>query len=268
MIESAILYLFLGAFAGVGAGLFGIGGGLIIVPVLIFTFTAQGMPQAVVTHAALATSLATIVLTSISSVIAHHRRGGVRFEILKPLSVGIALGATSGALVADTLTGRTLQLMLGCFATAMSVYMALDIKPKRATSLPRVPELSGVGVFIGGASSLFGIGGGTLTVPYLTYRGVEMRQAVGTSAACGLPIAFFAASSYIFAGLDAQDMPQYSLGYIYMPAFIFVGTASSQFAKLGAKWAHSLPQKRLKQIFALFLLAIGSRFLLINLLGG
>ncbi|HSG04709.1 MAG TPA: sulfite exporter TauE/SafE family protein [Marinobacterium sp.] len=268
MIESIILYLVLGAVAGVAAGLFGIGGGLVIVPALIFSFTSQGLPEAVVTHSAIATSLATIVLTSIYSIKAHQSRGGVNWALLRPLAVGIAVGASLGVLLADSLSGQFLQILLGIFATCMALYLGLGFEPKSQSKTTGKPELVAAGSFIGAASSLFGIGGGTLTVPYLSYRGVEMRQAVGTSAACGFPIAFVAAIAYGIAGMDAQGMPDYSFGYIYLPAFFCVGLASSQFAKLGAKWAHALPQRRLKQIFALFLFVVGVRFLITNLTMG
>ena len=132
---------------------------------------------------------------------------------------------------------------------------------------PLLQPLGIAGCVIGGASSIFGIGGGTLSVPYLTARGSEMRQAVGTSAAVGLPIALFSALSYIWAGQDAAGMPAYSVGYIYLPAFVGIAIASSQFARVGAKLAHTLPQKHLKKIFAIFLMVIGVRFLLINLMG-
>ena len=267
MLESLILYLVLGSFAGVVAGLFGIGGGLLIVPVLIFSFAAQGMPDAVITHAAVATSLATIVVTSISSILAHHKRGAVRIEYFKFLSLGVAVGAVIGVWIAEQLTGENLQIIFGIFACTVAIQMAFDLRPKRGQSNPERAELTGAGVFIGAASSLFGIGGGTMTVPYLTARGAEMRHAVGTSAAVGLPIALFSAMAYMWAGQDAAGMPAYSLGYIYLPAFVGIALASSQFARVGAKLAHTLPQKRLKQVFALFLAFVGVRFLLGNLLG-
>jgi len=267
MLESLILYLLLGSLAGVVAGLFGIGGGLLIVPVLIFSYAAQGMPEAVITHAAVATSLATIVVTSVSSIIAHNKRGAVRIEFFKYLTVGVAGGAVVGVWIAEQLTGENLQIIFGLFACAVAVQMAFDIRPKRGQTKPEQNELIGAGLVIGSASSLFGIGGGTLTVPYLTARGAEMREAVGTSAAVGLPVALFSAMAYMWAGQDAAGMPAYSIGYIYLPAFAGIAIASSQFARVGAKLAHTLPQKRLKQVFALFLACIGLRFLMGNLLG-
>lgn len=268
MIESLILYLVLGAVAGVVAGLFGIGGGLLIVPVLIFSYTLQGLPEAIVTHSAIATSLATIVVTSVASVKAHNARGSVRWDLFKPLAAGIAVGALAGVAIADSLSGANLQLLLGLFVTTVAVQMWFDLKPKAGGALPTQSELGVAGAGIGCASSIFGIGGGTLTVPYLTARGTEMRQSVGTSAACGLPIALVSALAYIWAGMDAQGMPEYSLGYIYLPAFVGIALASSQFAKVGAKLAHTLPQKRLKQVFAIFLLIVGVRFLVLNFIGG
>lgn len=264
MIESLVLYLALGAVAGFIAGLFGVGGGVLIVPVLIFSFTLQQMPEAVMTHSAIATSLATIIVTSISSVRAHNLRGSVRWDLFKPLAVGISFGALIGVVIADSLSGAELQTLLGFFVTAVGIQMALDLKPKQGSKAPQKTELGIAGSLIGGASAVFGIGGGALTVPYLTLRGAGMHESVGTAAACGLPIAFFAALAYIWAGQDAQGMPPYSLGYIYLPALIGVGIASSQFARVGARMAHVLSQRRLKQVFAFFLLIIGIRFLVIS----
>ncbi len=270
MLELFFLYLALGAVAGVLAGLFGIGGGLLIVPVLIFSFGIQNVPVEVLTHSAVATSLATIAITSISSVRAHHGRGGVRWDLFKPLAVGIAFGALVGVAIAGSLSGEHLQTIFGVFACLVAIQMAFDIKPKQGASGEAIgkPELGGAGLVIGGASSIFGIGGGTLTVPYLSARGISVRESVGTSAACGLPIAVVSAMAWIWRGQEATGMPEWSLGYIYLPAFIGISVASSQFAKVGAKLAHTLPQHLLKKIFALFLLIIGGRFLVINLLLG
>lgn len=268
MLALLVLYLVLGAAAGIVAGLFGIGGGLLIVPVLIFSFAAQGMPEAVLTHSAIATSLATIVVTSISSVRAHNNRGGVRWDLFKPLAVGIGLGVLVGVAIADSLSGKSLQMIFGIFACLIALQMAFNLKPERNRSkVPDKIELGSVGVFIGCTSSIFGIGGGALTVPYLTLRGVQVREAIGTAAACGFPIAVVGATAYIWAGRDLKGMPDWTVGYIYLPAFLGVALASSLFVKLGVKLAHTLPQLLVKKIFAIFLLLVGLRFLILNLIG-
>lgn len=265
MLTTLVLYLVLGALAGVVAGLFGIGGGLLIVPVLIFSFELQGISDSVLTHMAVATSLATIVITSISSVRAHHQRGAVRWELFRPLGVGILLGAVLGVTTAVQLSGPVLQLTIGVFVLLVALQMALNLKPSAGEARPSTPELGTAGVGIGWASAIFGIGGGTLTVPYLNWRRVAMQQAVATSAACGLPIALMGAATNIALGWEASELPPWSLGYVYLPAFAGIVLASSLTAPVGARLAHSLPQAKLKKVFALFLLAVSLRFILGNL---
>lgn len=265
MLTTLALYLLLGALAGVIAGLFGIGGGLLIVPVLIVTFELQGIPAAVLTHMAVATSLATIVVTSISSVRAHHGRRAVRWELFRPLGAGILLGALLGVNTAVQLPGPVLQLSIGIFVLLVAIQMALNLKPSAGDALPSKPELGAAGVGIGWASAIFGIGGGTLTVPYLNWRRIDMQQAVATSAACGLPIALMGAATNIWLGWGGQQLPAWSLGYVYLPAFAGIVVASYLTAPIGARLAHSLPQAKLKRIFALFLLAVSLRFILGNL---
>lgn len=265
MLITLLLYIVLGAFAGVVAGLFGIGGGLLIVPVLIFSFELQGVSPEVLTHMAVATSLATIVVTSTSSVRAHHKHGAVRWELFKPLAAGILLGAVLGVNTAVQLPGGVLQIALGVFALVVAVQMALNLKPGAGDQVASKVELGFAGGIIGWASSIFGIGGGTLSVPYLSWRRVVMQQAVATSAACGLPIAVMGALTNIWVGWEADDLPKWSLGYVYLPAFAGIVLASSLTAPIGAKLAHRLSQPMLKKVFALFLVVVGGRFILSNL---
>jgi uncharacterized membrane protein YfcA len=262
MLTTLALYLTLGAGAGIVAGLFGIGGGLTIVPVLVITFQLQGMSEAVLTHMAVATSLATIVVTSISSIRAHHQRGAVRWELVKPLGAGIILGAVLGVNTSVQLPGPVLQLILGIFVLLVTLQMLLNIKPSAGSKPPSTPELATAGVGIGWVSAIFGIGGGTLMVPYLNWRRVVMQQAVATSAACGLPIALMGALTNIWLGWGEDELPEWSLGYVYLPAFIGIVLASYLTAPIGARWAHSLPQAKLKKIFALFLLAASIYFII------
>ncbi|MBT3145522.1 sulfite exporter TauE/SafE family protein [Neptunomonas phycophila] len=266
MLLTLVMYLVLGAAAGIVAGLFGIGGGILIVPVLVFSFSAQGMSADVLTHAAVATSLATIIFTSVSSIKAHHSRGAVRWDLFKPLAVGIAIGAVLGAFTADLLSGPHLQIIIGVFAFLVACQMAFGFTPKGRDSELTTPTLAGAGGFIGWGAAIFGIGGGTLTVPFLTWKKISMQQAVATSAACGLPIAVMGAVTNIYTGWNHENVAPYSLGYIYLPAFAGIVISSSLFAKLGAKWAHSLPGDLLKKIFAAFLFIVSMRFLLANLL--
>lgn len=257
-----LLYLVLGAIAGLLAGLFGIGGGLIIVPVLVFSFAYQGISPDVLTHMAVGTSLATIVFTSLSSVKTHHEKGGVRWELFKPMTVGIVLGAALGVYTAAELSGPVLQKVIGVFAIVMAAQMGFGLKPKPTREIPGNKGLMGVGAGIGWASAIFGIGGGSLSVPFLTWCNVRMQQAVGTSAACGLPIAVSAAVTNIYKGWGEPALPEWSAGFIYLPAFIGIVMTSVYFARVGAKLAHKLSAEKLKRIFALLLVFVGLRFLL------
>ncbi|MEM5530026.1 sulfite exporter TauE/SafE family protein [Gammaproteobacteria bacterium AS21] len=265
MLSTVLLYLVLGAGAGLTAGLFGIGGGLLIVPVLIFVFELQNVSADVLTHAAVATSLATIVITSISSVIAHHKKGAVQWQLFKPLTLGILLGAIIGVNTAALLSGAILQLIFGCFALLVAMQMAFGFKPNTGQGSTSTITLASAGTFIGWASAIFGIGGGTLTVPFLTWKNIQMQKAVATAAACGLPIALSGALTNIYVGWDSQLMPPWSIGYIYLPAFVGIIITSTIFAKLGAKLAHSLPADKLKKIFAIFLFFVAVRLLSNNL---
>ena len=266
MLLSIVTYLILGSLAGVVAGLFGIGGGVLIVPVLVFTFELQGMSPEVLTHAAVATSLATIVATSISSTLAHNKKGAVQWDVFKPVTLGILLGAFLGVKTAGQMSGQWLQIILGCFVILVAIQMALNLKPAAQDTQTSKTGFAVAGGFIGWLSSIFGIGGGTLSVPFFSWRGINMQRAVATSAACGLPIAIIGALTNIWEGWANPDMPEWSAGFIYLPALFGIVITSSIFAKVGAKLAHRLPGLVLKRIFAVFLLCVGVRFLLTNLL--
>ena len=258
------LYLLLGACAGLIAGLFGLGGGIIIVPVLIFSFQAQGMSADILTHVAVGTSLATIIVTSISSVRMHHTKRGVLWPLFWPLAAGICLGAVVGVKTAGMLSGSNLQLLIGCFAILIAIQMAFGLKPKPGRSAPAGPWLGVAGGFIGWGSAIFGIGGGSLTVPYLSWNNVKMQQAVGTAAACGFPIAIIGALTNVQQGWGNPQLMEWSLGFVYLPAFCGIILTSAVFARFGARLAHQLPAELLKRIFALLLFCVGLRFLLAN----
>ena len=257
-----LLYMLLGAGAGTLAGLFGVGGGLIIVPVLIFSFTLQGMTPEVMTHLAVGTSLATIVFTSINSVLAHHKRGAVLWPVVLWLSGGIIIGSFLGGITAAYIPGRELQIIIGVFALLMSLQMATGWRPKGAKSTLGHTLLSIAGTIIGWASAIFGIGGGSLTVPFLTWRGVDMKQAVASAAAVGLPLAVSGALSFMFMGWGHESLPGWSVGYVYLPALVGIASTSMIFARFGAALAHKLDPVMLKRLFALLLLCVGLNFLL------
>jgi uncharacterized membrane protein YfcA len=268
-VEQLLIFLVTGAAAGVLAGLFGVGGGLIMVPALALVLPLQGFSDAVYMQSAIGTSLAVIAMTSISSTLAHQRRGGVLWPVFWRFAAGLAIGALLGAWVADQLSGNALKRIVGFGALAVSLqmfYTSLRPKPNTATGAGTVKagtvELVGVGGIIGALSSLIGIGGGSLTVPYLSGRGVSMHQAVGTSAACGVPIAWAGAAGFMLTGLDSAALPGWHIGYISLGAFAGMALASVATAPLGVKLAHRLPPHLLKRAFALLLLVVGLRMLL------
>lgn len=257
-----LLYLILGAAAGVLAGLFGVGGGIIIVPILIYSFQAQGLDPTLLTHLAVGTSLATIVFTSVNSVMAHQRKGAVRWPIVTWMTMGILLGAGLGALTAAAIKGPMLQQVIGVFAIAIAIQMGLALQPKASRAVPGKLGLTAAGGVIGWASAIFGIGGGTLTVPFLSWRSVPMHQAVATSAACGLPIAAASALGFMLTGWQQPGLPPWSLGFVYLPAVVGIAATSMLFARFGAQLAHALPVPLLKRLFALLLFCVGVSFFL------
>jgi len=255
------LYLALGAAAGTLAGLFGIGGGLIIVPVLIFDFGLRGVSSDIAAHLAVGTSLATIVFTSVSSIFSHHLLEAVRWDIVRSMAIGIVIGASLGAVTASMLTGASLELIIGVFVILAALKMLFDLGPKPSGKVPGKVGLAVAGTGIGWASAIFGIGGGTLTVPFLSWCNQRMQIAVGTSAACGLPIALAGALANMGTGWNHPELPALSIGFIYLPAFMGIVLASVPFARVGANLAHRLDARLLKRIFAIFLILVGIGFL-------
>ena len=260
--ETMIVYLLVGAFAGVLAGLLGVGGGLIIVPALALVFHQQGVADAVIMHLAIGTSLASIVLTSLSSMFAHHRRGAVHWSAFRGLTPGIVIGALAGAAVADRMPSHALRVFFGVFVLAVAAQIAFNLMASPHRQLPGKPGLAAAGGVIGAVSSIVGIGGGSLTVPFLVWCNLNIRQAVATSSACGFPIAVAGATGFVLAGWNTSGLPPYSSGYLYWPAQLGIAFASVAFAPLGARLAHTLPTGFLRKVFAVFLAVIGVRMLL------
>ncbi|KAB0653909.1 sulfite exporter TauE/SafE family protein [Acinetobacter bohemicus] len=263
-----IIFLAIGALAGFAAGLFGVGGGLIIVPLLYVVFTQMGYDPEVVMHLALGTSLATIIVTSISSLMAHNKNGAVIWPVFKNLAPGLVIGSFLGAGVAGLLSSAKLQLIIGLFAIWVAYNMFVGAKKvvEQNKALPSTTKQVFAGTGIGVASAIFGIGGGSLTVPYLNHYSVVMQKAVGTSAACGLPIAIAGALGFMFFGTQDNILVSNSIGYVHIYAFIGISSMSFFTAKLGAKVAHALSPQMLKKCFAVLLLSIGCFFLFKGLL--
>ncbi|WP_312056233.1 sulfite exporter TauE/SafE family protein [Acinetobacter courvalinii] len=258
-----IIYLLIGAIAGFAAGLFGVGGGLIIVPILYIVFTQMNYDPNVIMHIAVGTSLATIIVTSISSVTAHHKKGAVLWSVFRNLAPGLVAGSFLGAGIADLMSGQHLQLVIGVFAVWMAYKMFKGahavVDPNR--HLPSAALQLAAGGGIGVASAIFGIGGGSLTVPYLNHHGVVMQKAVATSAACGLPIAVAGALGFMWFGAKEQiDVPN-TIGYVHVYAFFGISVMSFITAKFGAKVAHRLSPAMLKKCFAGLLVVVGCYFI-------
>lgn len=256
-----LLYLCVGAVAGLLGGLLGIGGGLVIVPVLVYSFAAQGFDQSVLTQMAVGTSLATIIFTSFSSVKAHHARGAVRWELVRHIAPGIVVGTLVGAQIAHVLPGKGLQVLIGIFAILMAIQMLTNWRPgSKGAKAPALPGTKGLmvgGGLVGTASALFGIGGGSLTVPWLSYHAVRMQEAVATSSACGMVIAIAGTAGFMVTGWQLPALPGASAGYVYLPAFIGISISSILFARLGVTLAHRMKADSLKRVFAILLIAVG-----------
>ncbi len=259
-------YVMLGLASGFIAGLFGVGGGLTIVPILLLLFQAQGFPDAQIMHLALGTAMATIVVTSISSMRAHHRQGGVRWDIFRSMSPGLVGGTLLGSLFASRVPTDAMAMAFTVIVYWAALQMLLDIKPKPTRQLPGSGGLLGVGGLIGGVSSLVAAGGGFLSVPFMVLCNVPMRQAVGTSAALGFPIAAAGVVGYIAGGWGVADLPGPHLGFVYLPAFVGVVVSTVFMAPVGARMAHRLPVKQLKRAFGVMLALLASKMLW-NLLG-
>lgn len=254
-------YLLLGVVAGVVGGLLGLGGGIIIVPSLLFIFTWQGLPADVLMHFAVATSLFTIVFTSVSSSYAHHKHKAVLWPKVFLLTPGIIMGAILGAFIADYLSSDILRRAFGIFEIFVACQIGFAVKPTTQRALPRRNGMILAGGGIGTLSTIMGIGGGTLTVPFLTWCQVDIHKAVATSSACGFPIALAGTLTMIFTGLDYSNLPENSIGYVYWPAAVAILVTSVLFAPVGAKLAHTMPVNSLKRIFAIVLACIGLRML-------
>lgn len=251
------MLLLMGAFGGFSAGLLGIGGGMILVPFITMIFSARGFAAEVIVHMAIATSLATILFTSLSSVRAHHQLGAVRWRIVALLAPGILLGSWLGPWIGKQMDSASLALFFGVFVAFSATQMLLGKKPGGARELPGAPGMFAAGGAIGVLAGLVGAGGGFISIPFMSWCNVKIHNAVATSAALGFPIALAGTLSNIYYGWHAPGLPQYALGYIYVPALAVIATASVAFAPLGARTAHRMPVQALRRTFGfiLYLLA-------------
>ncbi len=258
--ELIVGYILLGLTAGFVAGLLGVGGGLIIVPILVWLLETQGLTHNAM-HYALGTSLASILFTSISSLRAHHARGAVEWRTVRRITPGILLGTFVGAALAARLSPVPLKIFFVVFLFYAAVQMWWNFKPTPHRQLPGIAGMFGAGSVIGAVSSWVGIGGGTLSVPFQLWCNVPLHRAIGTSAAIGLPIAAAGAVGYALNGPAGPAIPG-TLGYIHLTALACIAIGSISTAPLGARSAHAMPVGRLKRVFALLLFALAIRMAL------
>lgn len=254
-------YLAIGVAVGFFAGLLGIGGGIVLVPMLVLVFSAQEFSPAHVLHMALATSMATIVFTSLSSMRAHHAHGAVDWPIAGAMSPGMLAGAFVAALAAGLIPTRPLAVAFTALMFLAATQFLLDLRPRRARALPGRGGVFLAGAAIGAVSSLLAAGGAFLSIPFLTWCNVPLRRAIGTAAANGFPIALAGTAGYVVQGWRAGGLPEASLGYVYLPALALLVAASMLVAPLGARLAHRLPVRRLRIVFAAVLYVLAARLL-------
>jgi uncharacterized membrane protein YfcA len=253
--------LVLGAAVGFAAGLLGIGGGMLLVPFMTMILAAKHFPQEHIVHMAIATSLATIMFTSISSVRAHHARGAVVWRIATLLAPGILVGSWIGPWIGSQLNSSVLSAFFAVFVALSATQMLMDRKPAASRDLPHAPGMFAAGGGIGVLSGLVGAGGGFVSVPFMTWCNVKIHNAIATSAALGFPIALAGTLSNIYFGMHVPNLPSGSLGYIYVPALLVISLASVFTAPLGARTAHRLPVRSLKKVFAAMLYSLAAYML-------
>ena len=261
-----ILFIFiccvlLGAIVGFLAGLLGIGGGLIVVPVLVYLLPQLGLSNEVIMPMALATSLATIVITSLSAAFAHHKNNNIPWEITRPLMFTVAFGALTGAYIADLLSAKALTNFFGITVIMLASYMLLSIRSQRSRAMPSNVVLQLISYITGILASLMGMAGGAILIPTLTYFGMPLRHCIGIATACGVMVALFGSLGYIISGFDNSLLPPWSLGYVYLPALLGIVLTSSLFAPIGVKSASKLPVQTLKKFFAVFLILVAMKMI-------
>lgn len=258
MLEYWWAYPLIGGFVGLIAGMLGAGGGLLIVPLLVIIFEAKGFALQHTLHLAIGTCMASIPFTSIFSAWSHHRVGAVRWDIFQALLPGLIVGALAGAIFVGSIDVKVLTVLFIAYVYYASLRMLFVRKPKPTQSLPGRAGMTGMGVVIGGVSSLVAIAGAAISVPFMLRANVGMHQAVATSAAIGLPVSIAATVGYAMGGSD-PNLPPYTLGYIYIPALIGVAIGTSLTAPVGARLSHKISANILRTGFALILLVLATR---------
>jgi uncharacterized membrane protein YfcA len=261
LVEWLAAYLLLGALAGFLGGMFGVGGGTVLVPVLLLLFEAQHFPGEHAMHLALGSSMAVILFTSVASMRKHHQHGAVNWRVVFSISPGILLGTAIGSLVAASISPFYLTIFFALFMCFAAMQILLNIQPHAARQLPGIAGMTLMGTATGWISTLVSVGGGTLTVPFLLWCNVPIRHAIGTASAIGFPIAVGGTAGYILTGLHTTGLPAPNWGYVYLPAMLGCAMVSILTAPLGAKIAHITNVTVLRKLFAVLLMALAVKLL-------
>jgi uncharacterized membrane protein YfcA len=250
------IYLLAGAFAGVLSGMLGVGGGIILVPILIIIFSSSSMPAGLVAHMAIGTSLSTIIFTSMSAIYAQHRRRAIDWVLTRKLAPAIILGSLISGYLAGLIPGLVLKVMFGLFLSVAALQLFFEWRPAPYRTLPGQVTLVSIGTGIGALSALLGIGGGTILVPFFHWCNVDLRKAIATSTTLGFGLAVFGTIGFIMSGLERSGLPSGSYGYVSVPALIGISSTAMLFAPYGVYLSHRVPLHRLKRIFSLLLLCL------------
>ena len=256
-LAEAGIYLAIGVVTGFFSGLLGIGGGIIIVSSLAIIFAAHEFPPAYVMHLAIGTSLAAMMVGTFASFRTHDRHDAVEWSVVRGMTPGMLVGVLAGAAVARFTSTAFLKVFFLAFAAFVTSQMVFNLRPKPSRSLPGAGALSAVGVVIGIIASLFGGGAAAVGVPFLAWCNLSTHRAIGTVAALGFPLAIAGTIAYVAAGWSVAGLPQYNLGFVYLPALVGIAATSMLAAPWGARLAHRLKGPTLRRIFALFLIAMG-----------
>lgn len=259
--EWYLAYLILGVFVGIFAGMFGIGGGAILVPVLLLLFDAQHFPEDHLLHLALGTSMATIIFTSLASLRKHHQLCAVNWRVVRNITPGILIGTAIGALFATSVSPRFMGVFFALFVYFAAAQIFLDRRPHASRQLPGAAGMTLTGIFTGWLSSMVSIGGGTVVVPFLVWCNVALKNAIGTSAAIGFPVAIGGTAGYIVTGMNMPALPAHTLGFVYFPALLWVALGSVITAPLGAKAAHRMKVGLLRKLFAVLMIALATKLM-------
>jgi len=255
-------YAAVGAAVGFFAGLLGIGGGAIMVPLLVLLFEAQGLPKDQILHLAVGSGMATILFTSVSSVRAHAARGALRWDLIKAMTPGILVGGLVGSAVAGAIPTRLFAVLFCAVVYVASANMLLERRPAPSRAMPGPAGMFGAGFLISAASAFAAIGGAFMTVPFMLYCNVPLLQAIGCAAAVGFPIAVAGTIGFIASGLAHGGLPPWSVGYVYLPALAGIAVTSVLLAPAGAALAHRLKTRTLRRIFAGLLFVMATKMLI------